>query len=62
MTTPIFFCFRFPRRALFFAALWPVMAGGEVVVDFSHSYSGAAGGFQNAGAISLAFTVDGSGG
>jgi arylsulfatase A-like enzyme len=62
MTTPNFFCFRFPRRALFFAALWPVMAGGEVVVDFSHSYSGAAGGFQNAGAISLAFTVDGSGG
>ncbi|MEJ6561922.1 MAG: sulfatase-like hydrolase/transferase [Akkermansiaceae bacterium] len=62
MPTPNFFRFLLPRCALFFAVLCPVMARGEVVVDFSHSYSGAAGGFQNAGAISLAFTVDGSGG
>lgn len=33
-----------------------------VQVDFSHSYVGSAGAFQNTGAIQLAFTVDSSGG
>ena len=32
-----------------------------VQVDFSHSYVGVPGGFQNAGAITLEFTVDATG-
>lgn len=39
-----------------------LFARGEVQVDFSHSYSGAPGGFQNTGNITLAFTVEASGG
>ena len=37
-------------------------AQAAVQVDFSHSYVGAPGGFQNAGAITLEFTVDALGG
>jgi arylsulfatase A-like enzyme len=36
-------------------------AQAVVQVDFSHSYVGAPGGFQNAGAITLEFTVDATG-
>ena len=56
------FTHRLPRLS---SSLWlaaSLLAQSEVQVDFSHSYSGAAGGFQNAGAITLAFTVDASGG
>lgn len=51
--------FRFSTAVLFAASL---MARSEVQLDFTHSYSGAAGAFQNTGAITLAFSVDGSGG
>ncbi|MDA7522768.1 hypothetical protein N8519_03190 [Akkermansiaceae bacterium] len=53
--------FRSRKLSSVFGLVASLVAHAEVEVNFNHSYSGAAGGFQNAGVITLAFTVDGSG-
>ncbi len=53
--------FRSRQLSSVFGLVASLVAHAEVEVSFNHSYSGAAGGFQNAGVITLAFTVDGSG-